>query len=215
MTAHPCLNQGRSRCEEDDCGALAPSGTRYDGFCDPDGCDFNPCRMGNPSFYGPGKIADTTKKLTVVTQFITSDGTPSASLVEIRRKYNQNAVPISNPHINIPNISSFDSITSTSCDQQKTVFGDMPSFQAKGGLNAVGEALRRGMVLAFSIYDDQDAHMLWLDSQYPPGANPSLSGVTRGTCATTTGVPADVEAMYPNSSVMISNIKFGPIGSTV
>lgn len=33
--------------------------------------------MGNHSFYGPGKIVDTASKFTVVTQFITADGTDS------------------------------------------------------------------------------------------------------------------------------------------
>lgn len=216
MTAYPCTVQGRLRCEGDDCGASAPSGTRYNGVCDPDGCDFNPYRTGNPSFYGSAKTVDTTKKFTVVTQFITSNGTPSGSLVEIRRKYVQNGVVISNPHVNVPGIStSFDSIKSDYCDQQKAAFGDATSFQANGGLNALGNAFKRGMVLVLSIHDDWDGRMLWLDSQYPPGASPTSSGVTRGTCATSSGVPADVEAMYPAASVTISNIKYGPIGSTV
>lgn len=41
--------------------------------------------MGNTTFYGPGKTIDTTKVFTVVTQFITSDGTSSGSLSEIKR----------------------------------------------------------------------------------------------------------------------------------
>ncbi|KIO21212.1 glycoside hydrolase family 7 protein [Tulasnella calospora MUT 4182] len=216
MAAHSCNLSGRSKCEDDQCGGSASSGIRYNGFCDPDGCDFNPYRMGNPSFYGSGKTIDTTKKFTVVTQFITDNGTPSGSLVEIRRKYIQNGVTISNAHASVQGVDpSIDSITPAYCDQQKTAFGDMTSFQDKGGLNALGDALRRGMVLVLSIYDDRDANMLWLDSQYPPGANSNYAGVIRGTCAITSGVPADVELIYPNSSVMISNIKFGPIGSTV
>ncbi|CAE7214277.1 unnamed protein product, partial [Rhizoctonia solani] len=39
-------------------------------------------------------------------------------------------------------------------------------------------------------------------------------GVARGTCATTSGVPSDVETNSPNSSVTYSNIRFGDIGST-
>ncbi|KAG8917800.1 hypothetical protein FRC01_002205 [Tulasnella sp. 417] len=215
MKAHPCAIPGRYKCEEDECGASAPSGIRYDGVCDPDGCDFNPYRMGKTSFYGSGKTVDTTKKLTVVTQFVTSGGTPTGSLVEIRRKYVQNGLTISNSVVNVPNGAAFDSITSNYCSQQKTAFTDEKSFQARGGLGGLAEAFKRGMVLVLSIYDDPDAHMLWLDGPYPPSANPNSPGVTRGICAATTGVPADVEAMYPNSSVTISNIKFGPIGSTI
>ncbi|KAG9049012.1 hypothetical protein FS837_011486 [Tulasnella sp. UAMH 9824] len=199
----------------DDCGASASSGSTYNGVCDPDGCDFNPYRMGNPSFYGSGKTIDTTEKFTVVAQFITDNGTPTGSLLEIRRKYIQNGVPITNSYVNVPGVNpSFNSITSNYCDQQKAAFLDMFSFQDRGGLSSVGDALKRGMVLVLSIYDDRDANMLWLDGQYPPGADPSIPGVARGTCATTSGVPADVEAMFPTSSVTISNIKFGPIGST-
>ncbi|KIO22627.1 glycoside hydrolase family 7 protein [Tulasnella calospora MUT 4182] len=134
-TAHPCLIQGRFKCEEDDCGASAPSGNSANGVCDPDGCDFNPFRMGNPSFYGLGNTVDTTKKLTVVTQFITDNGTPSGSLIEIRR----NGVPIANSYVNVPGVDPFfNSITSQYCDQQKAAFGDMPSFQTKGGWDALG-----------------------------------------------------------------------------
>ncbi|KAG8903587.1 hypothetical protein FRC01_009142, partial [Tulasnella sp. 417] len=174
MKAHPCAIQGRSRCEGDQCGGSAPSGIKYDGFCDPDGCDFNPYRLGNPSFYGAGMTIDTTKKLTVVTQFLTDDGTPSGSLIEIRRKYVQNGVTISNSHVNFPPV--FDSITSSYCDQQKAAFNDVTSFQDRGGLDALGAALKRGMVLVLSIYDDHDAHMLWLDGDYPPGRSPTSPG---------------------------------------
>ena len=32
---------------------------------------------------------------------------------------------------------------------------------------AHGEAMGRGMVLVMSLWDDHDANMLWLDSNYP------------------------------------------------
>jgi cellulose 1,4-beta-cellobiosidase len=54
--------------------------------------------------------------------------------------------------------------------------------------------------------------MLWLDSTYP--VDSTSAGAKRGTCATTSGVPSDVEANNADSSVNYSNIKFGPIGST-
>ncbi|KAG8934869.1 hypothetical protein FRC01_014035, partial [Tulasnella sp. 417] len=201
MKAHPCKFQDpglrRYKCYEDECGASAPSGTKYNGVCDPDGCDFNPYRMGKTSFYGPGKTVDTTKKLTVVTQFVTSNGTPAGSLVEIRRKYVQNGVTISNSLVNVPNVAAFNSITSSYCNQQKAAFVDETSFQAKDGLGGLTEAFKRGMVLVLSIYADPDAHMLWLDGPYPPWVNPNSPGVTRGICADTTGVPADLEAIIP------------------
>ena len=60
-----------------------------------------------------------------------------------------------------------------------------------------------------------DVNMLWLDSNYPANGNPSTPGIARGPCPTTSGVPADVEAEQPNATVKFSNIRFGPIGSTV
>ncbi|KAG8864400.1 hypothetical protein FRB97_005056, partial [Tulasnella sp. 331] len=56
--------------------------------------------------------------------------------------------------------------------------------------------------------------MLWLDSDYPTTASPTAPGVARGTCATSSGVPATVEAAGANVHVIYSNIKFGDIGST-
>ncbi len=56
--------------------------------------------------------------------------------------------------------------------------------------------------------------MLWLDSDYPTTASPSKPGVARGSCSTSSGKPADVESQHPGSTVVFSNIKTGPIGST-
>ena len=55
--------------------------------------------------------------------------------------------------------------------------------------------------------------MLWLDSTFPVDKAGS-PGAARGSCSTSSGVPAEVEAQVPNSNVAYSNIKFGPIGST-
>jgi len=64
-------------CTGDACGGTYSS-SRYGGTTDPDGCDFNPYRMGNTTFYGPSMTVDTTSKFTVVTQFLTDDGQPKA-----------------------------------------------------------------------------------------------------------------------------------------
>ncbi|KAG6863595.1 hypothetical protein C0991_004593, partial [Blastosporella zonata] len=85
---------------------------------------------------------------------------------------------------------------------------------SKGGLKQMGVAGKNGMVLVLSIWDDYAVDMLWLDSTYPTTANATAPGVARGTCATTSGVPATVEANTPNASVTYSNIRFGDIGST-
>jgi hypothetical protein len=74
---------------------------RYDGVCDKDGCDFGSWRLGDHEYYGPGsefKI-DTTKPFTVVTQFITDDGTANGNLISVGRKYVQDGNVIENSKV--------------------------------------------------------------------------------------------------------------------
>jgi cellulose 1,4-beta-cellobiosidase len=210
-TPHPCTVTQQTRCSGTDCG---DGDNRYGGVCDKDGCDFNSWRMGDKTFYGPGLKVNTNSKFTVVTQFITSGNTATGALTEIRRLYVQNGKIIQNSSTNFSGITATNSISTNFCTQQKTLFGDTNSFSSKGGLTGMGNAFDKGMVLALSIWDDHDANALWLDSNYPTTADPAKPGISRGPCATTSGVPAEVEAQVPNSSVTYSNIKFGDIGST-
>lgn len=208
-TPHPCDVTSQTRCTGDDCG----SPSRYSGVCDPDGCDFNSYRQGDHDFYGPGKTIDTTKKFTIITQFITDSGTSSGTLTEIKRFYIQNNVVYANSKNKISGIdTSFNSITGAYCDQQKAAFGDTTSFQNHGGLAQMGKSLGRGGVLVLSVWDDYAVNMLWLDSTYPTDC--TKDGCLRGTCATTSGVPSDVETSAASATVTYSNIKVGPVGAT-
>ncbi|KAF4574586.1 Exoglucanase 1 [Pleurotus pulmonarius] len=211
FTPHPCSTDGLFRCTGTDCG---DGDNRYAGVCDKDGCDFNSYRMGDRSFLGLGKTVDTSKKITVVTQFITDDNTSSGDLVEIRRVYVQDGVVIQNSVTSVPGLDPYDSITGDFCAAQKSAFGDTNYFATKGGLTQMGKSFDNGMVLVLSVWDDHAVNMLWLDSDFPTDKDPSLPGVSRGACATSSGVPAEVEAQFPNASVTYSNIKYGPIGST-
>jgi len=72
--------------------------------------------------------------------------------------------------------------------------------------------------------------MLWLDSKYPTDGDASKPGVLRGTCATDSGKPSEVEVSAADATVTYSaspfvcyillltrsvgNIKVGDIGST-
>lgn len=208
-TPHPCSVTGQTECTGADCG----SPSRYSGVCDPDGCDFNSYRMGDTSFYGPSKTVDTTKPFTVVTQFVTSDNTSTGTLTAIKRLYVQNGVVIQNSQSTISGVTGND-ITTAFCAAQKAAFGDETSFQAHGGLPVMGESFARGAVLVLSLWDDYDAYMLWLDSDYPVDGDVSTPGIARGTCATSSGIPATVESADASAYVIYSNIKFGPIGST-
>jgi len=206
-TPHVCTVQGQTRCSGTQCG---DGDNRYGGVCDKDGCDFNSFRMGVKNFYGPGNTVDTTKPITVVTQFITTGN----DLSEIRRLWVQGGKVIHNSASNQPGLKAYDSVTDQFCSDAKKLFGDKNDFETKGGLKAMGAALDRGMVLVMSLWDDHAAQMLWLDSNYPVSGDPSKPGIARGTCATTSGKPSDVESQYPNSSVTFSNIKWGDLNST-
>lgn len=213
VTPHVCKKAGQTMCTSElTCGAGAD---RYDGDCDKDGCDFNPYRMGNHSFYGPGKIVDTTSKFTVVTQFITADGTDTGDLSEIKRMYIQDGKVIQNAKSDISGVEG-NSITDAYCKAQKSAFEDTDSFEARGGMKVMGDALERGMVLVMSVWDDYTAEMRWLDAPYRDGRGDSTSdpGVVRGTCSATSGVPSEVESQQSGASVTFSAIKVGTLGST-
>ncbi|KAM0175732.1 hypothetical protein ACHAPF_005327 [Botrytis cinerea] len=206
LTPHVCTVDSQTACTGDDC-------TSNTGVCDGDGCDFNPYRMGNTTFYGSGMTIDTSKPFSVVTQFITDDGTETGTLTEIKRFYVQDDVVYEQPSSDISGVSG-NSITDDFCAAQKTAFGDTDYFTQNGGMAAMGKKMADGMVLVLSIWDDYNVNMLWLDSDYPTTKDASTPGVSRGSCATDSGVPATVEAASGSAYVTFSSIKYGPIGST-
>ncbi|XP_014558768.1 glycoside hydrolase family 7 protein [Bipolaris victoriae FI3] len=209
LTPHSCQPEGYSVCVDDNCGGTY-SLDRYAGTCDANGCDFNPFRVGVTDFYGKGKTVDTSKKMTVVTQFLGSGN----KLTELKRFYVQNGKVFANPEPTVPGMKG-NSITQQWCDTQKEVFQEeIYPFNKFGGMDSMGKGMALGMVLVMSLWDDHYANMLWLDGNYPVDADPAKPGVARGACEAGSGVPADVEASSPNAQVVFSNIKFGPIGST-
>lgn len=212
FTAHPCQVDGHTRCEGAQCGDDS-KGQRFQGVCDKDGCDLNAYRAGVKDFFGPNKTVDTTKKMTVVTQFITSDGTDDGDVVEIRRKFVQDGKVIEHPKSNIPGLDSqYDSLKDDMCENVKQKFGDTNDFKNKGGMKKMSDSLGKGMVLVMSLWDDHAADMLWLDSTYP--VSKTSIGGPRGSCSTDSGKPSDVESQHPDAAVTFSNIKVGEIDST-
>ncbi|CAI4217147.1 unnamed protein product [Parascedosporium putredinis] len=81
-------------------------------------------------------------------------------------------------------------ITPEFCDTAFEVFDDFNRFNDVGGWPLLNDALRIPM------------------KEGTPGA-------ARGPCAQDSGVPADVEANFADAAVVWSNIRHGPIGSTV
>lgn len=161
--------------------------------CDKGGCGFNPYNQGYENYWAHGGTLDTTKPFTVTTQFITDDGTTTGTLSEIKRVYQQGGVTVPSA-ISAP---TGDSINGTWCT---AVDGSADTF---GSLATMGKALGRGMVLIFSVWNDNGQFMNWLDS----GNN--------GPCSATEGDPALIQASYPDTHVAFSNIKWGDIGSTL
>ena len=219
-TPHPCRTVGVERCEGVLCGDNT-AGDRYNGLCDKDGCDFNHYRMGEENYYGASAEfqVDTTKPMTVVTQFLTTDGTDSGDLSEIRRFYVQDGKEVPNSRATIlgPDAADApDSVTDSFCSAQKKAFGDVDDFQAKGGLRQMGAALDRGMVLVLSLWDDSQVNMLWLDAAYPTGESRDVPGVARGPCpGGASSTPKFLRESFPDASVKFTNIAVGEIGSTV
>jgi len=214
-TNHPCEITGQYRCEGLECGDN-DSDNRYDGVCDKDGCDYNHWRQGDKSYFGPGGqfTVDSSKPMTVVTQFLTNDGTDNGELVEMRRLYVQDGKIIENSISSWPGMQSWDSISQPMCDEQKAVFDDPDDHSKKGGLKAMGDSMDRGHVLVMSLWDDHDVNMLWLDSDYPLDKDPSEPGVSRGSCSRDSGKPEDMESNHKDSTVTFSKIRIGPHGST-
>ena len=221
VTPHVCsggaTSGGSFKCNGTACGDDS-KGERFKGLCDKDGCDLNPYRFGVKSFYGNSSsfAIDTTKPFQVVTQWITSDGSANGDLTEIRRKYVQGGKVIETPQVSVGG-KQYNSVTDDFCVGQKKAFNNTNSFSQKGGLKAMGEVMKRGMVLVMSLWDDTSVNMLWLDSTYPPvapGATPP-PGNKRGPCGTESGVPSELQRDFPGAKVVFSDIKYGPLGSTI
>ena len=173
--------------------------------------DFNPYRMGNESVFGPDKIVDTSKKMTVVTQSITHDGPDSGTLSEIKWFYVQDGKMIANSASNVDEVPG-NSIISDPCTAQKKAFGKEDVFATSGGLAKMGDAMGNGMVLVLSLWNDEYSDDLWLDSSYPTNATESKPGVKRGTCPKNSASPSDVEKNAGDSTVTFSNIKHSAEG---
>lgn len=204
LAAHSCDSSTSAICSGDGCLSKSP--------CDAVGCDLNPYRMGNTSFFGPGKVVDTNKLFTVVTQFLTTDRTNSGTLKQVKRFYIQNGVKISTPDSSITGTTG-NSLTSSFCAAQKSSFSEADSFSKHGGLEAIGKALAKGMVLAMSLNDGGDDGLEWLDGTFPATATPTADGVKRGPCEKQ-GSPASLQTVSPRPVVSFGKIRVGDLGST-
>lgn len=170
----------------------------------------NPYRMGDEEFFGRGKKVDTNKKFTVVTQFITDNGTDTGTFVEMKRFYIQNGTRIENSGSQIEGLSG-NSLTSDFCSAQKSTFSKENVFAAKEEFKDVADVLRKGLVMVISIMDDRRSNMQWLD-----GTLGSRKGAVRGSCDTSkVESPKELWENHSKESVTFERIRVGAIDSTV
>lgn len=188
IAPHICKHDGMYQCTGEEC--------KFDGECDQWGCGYNPYALGNKNYYGTGLKVDTRRPYTVVTQFPAVKG----KMTEIRRLYVQDGKVIQNAVVNItgPPLQNFMD------DNYCTNKPGSERYMELGGMEAMGGALSRGMVLIFSIWWDEGGFMQWLDGE--------ASG--SGPCDATEGDPKNIVKIQPDPAVVFSNVKWGEIDST-
>merc|ERR1711862_753109 len=95
-------------------------------------------------------------------------------------------------------------------------FGDVKDYQEHGGMKGMGESLDRGHVMIFSLWDDVEVNMLWLDSAYPLDKPETDPGIKRGDCpGGEESTPTYLRKTYPNGYVTFKNAAVGETGSTL
>jgi cellulose 1,4-beta-cellobiosidase len=201
FTPHACKKPGITLCTNPvDCGI---GSNRYKSQCDMDGADYNPYREGDTKFYGPDSTfkVDSSKPVEIHTEFITDNGKDDGDLVSIHRFYVQNG----------KTIEGFVQ-TDETIAKQKDKFNEVNYFATLGGMKAIGDSMKRKMVLVLSIWDDSSpAQMKWLDGVYPHGS--TMPGSKRGPCSSVGQDPATLRRTVPDSHVIYSNIQLNKIGT--
>ncbi|KAF4126929.1 cellulase [Geosmithia morbida] len=188
IASHPCNRTGLFECEGDECGKQ--------GSCDKIGCTYNPYKLGNRDSYGRGwrKALDTTRPFTVISQYPLND---DGSLHSYRRSYIQDGRFIPMGEVRFDNLPKVNYLTEELCEATKA-----DKYLDLGGHKAMGEAMDRGMVLALSIWWDDQDHLQWLD------------GAPSGPCNETEGMPENIRKNHPGTEVTFRNIRWGDLGST-
>ncbi|CZT53202.1 related to Endoglucanase 1 [Rhynchosporium secalis] len=190
IAPHPCNITSMYKCSGAECG--------FEGVCDQWGCTYNPYALDQPNYYGEQAQAevDTKRPFTVVTSF---PANKRGKLTSIQRKYIQDGKIISNAVVNLPDRAKKDFLDDAYCQENP---GGTRRFTELGGLEEMGEAMSRGMVLALSVWYDVTGFMNWLDSG------------SSGPCNATEGNPEVIKKIQPDAAVQFSEIKWGEIGST-
>ncbi|KAK4177407.1 family 7 putative glycoside hydrolase [Triangularia setosa] len=207
MSSHICEHDDYDLCNGPYCkpGFVDPEVRPGPPECVTFGCEHNPYRMGAKEFYGKGKLIDTTKNFTVVTRW------------EEDRQYQffiQDGKKIDVPLPNLEGLPKTNGLGEDMCAVQAEVFSERNSWIERGGWEThQRQVLNRPMVLVTSIdANDFWAWNIWLDSRL---GDEGIVGAERGPCPQEGNEPLTVQVSNPQAKVVWSNIRFGPIGSTI
>jgi hypothetical protein len=142
MTPHPCVDPPVATvCDvrEEPCT----------GLCDGIGGDMNPYRS-----QGPGhelfRLVDPARPMTVRTRFVADEAGHLAAITQTLATFPYEV-----------NTALTDEVVAA----QKEQYNEENTYSYQyGGTAQMGAAMKRGMVLVLSIWDDSSANMNWLDS---------------------------------------------------
>jgi hypothetical protein len=198
LALHPMkTDESQTVCYlEGECGSQK-EGERDVGPTDRNGCYINPYFFGHKKFYGPGKdyTINTLEPFTIVTEFREKSG----DLEGMYQYYYQDGKKIMQPEYGF---GSGNAMTDDFCEKARADKKDAPYFKNNGGMKQFGKAVKRGMTLVVSFWDDMATNMNWLDSG------------ERGTCKMTDGDPKTLREKHPDASFAVRHVRWGPIGST-
>ncbi|KAH7116493.1 concanavalin A-like lectin/glucanase domain-containing protein [Dactylonectria estremocensis] len=135
IAPHTCNQTGLYQCIGAECGGT--------GVCNKPGCGWNPNRVNNTNCYRRGDTfeVDTTRKFTVVSQFVSDK---SGYLKELHRHYVQDNEIIQSAVVNITGPPKINFLNNEYCAE-------------------TGASEFRGMVLVMSLCWDETGYMNWLD----------------------------------------------------
>jgi cellulose 1,4-beta-cellobiosidase len=207
MSSKPCTTPRYEVCHLSSCDPER-SPYQYDNpipLCDKYGCEYQPYRLGHTDFYGRNKTIDTNKKFTVVTQFKTD---------KVTQFFIQDGKKIEVPTPDLPGLPAQNSINADYCKAKTELYEYRDRWNRVGGYAKHLEMLSQPMVLTMGITNDHWSWNAWLDSQWLPEEE-GKPGTERGPCKLEDNDPAETSARYGRATVVWSNLRFGPIGSTV
>jgi cellulose 1,4-beta-cellobiosidase len=181
---------------EKECGSQK-EGERDVGPTDRNGCYMNPWYFGHKEFYGPGSkfTINTLKPFTIVTEFREKGG----ELDGMYQYYYQGGKKIEVPDLGFGSNNVMDQ---DFCDTVVSKLSEDPYFNNNGGMKQFGKAVKRGLTMVVSFWDDMATNMNWLDSG------------ERGSCDMEAGDPKDLREKHPDATFQVRHMRWGPIGST-